>query len=79
MRKQIDQEKQVAYGKSAGCIDPMRFLVEYRFVLSLALSAITGVIGLHAWPFPAQNVLLASVQARQPGLYASFAYAYATV
>jgi TraM recognition site of TraD and TraG len=57
----------------------MRFLVEYRFVLSLALSAITGVIGLHAWPFPAENLLLALVQARQPGLYAGFAYAYATV
>jgi hypothetical protein len=57
----------------------MRFLVEYRFVLSLACGAITGVIGLHTWPFPAENVFLALIQARQPAIYAGFAYTYATV
>ena len=46
----------------------MRFLVEYRFVLSLAMSAIAGVTGLHAWPFPSENVFLALIQARQPAL-----------
>ena len=57
----------------------MRFLVEYRFVLSLACSAIMGVIGLHTWPFPADNVFLALIQARQPTIYAGFSYTYATV
>ena len=57
----------------------MRFLVEYRFVLSLACSAILGVIGLHTWPFPADNVFLALIQARQPTIYAGFSYTYATV
>ena len=42
----------------------MRFLVEYRFVLSLACSVGAGVAGLHAWPFPAENVFLALIQAR---------------
>jgi hypothetical protein len=54
----------------------MRFLV---FVLSLALSAITGVIGLCTCPFRAQNVFLALIQARQPNIYAGFSYTYATV
>jgi hypothetical protein len=57
----------------------MRFLVEYRFVLSLALSAFTGVIGLRLWPFPEDHALLGLIQARQPVLYAGFAYTYATV
>src|SRR5713226_5033687 len=57
----------------------MHFVVEYRFVLSLALSGLTGVIGLHVWPFPAENTLLAVIQARQPAIYAGFAYTYATV
>jgi hypothetical protein len=49
------------------------------FVLSLACSAILGVIGLHTWPFPADNVFLALIQARQPTIYAGFSYTYATV
>jgi prophage regulatory protein len=57
----------------------MRFVVEYRFVLSLAMSAMIGVTGLHAWPFPAANVFLALIQARQPALYAGFSYTYATL
>jgi hypothetical protein len=52
----------------------MRFFVEYRFVLSLALSAITGVIGRHRWPFPEQNMYLALIQARQPTIYGRFSY-----
>ncbi len=57
----------------------MRVLIEYRFVLSLVGSALTGVIGLHVWPFPAQNTVLALIQARQPAVYAGFVYTYATV
>jgi len=57
----------------------MRFLVEYRFVLSLACSIGAGVAGLHVWPFPAENVFLALIQARQPAIYAGLSYTYATV
>jgi ABC-type amino acid transport system permease subunit len=57
----------------------MRFLVEYRFVLSLACSAVAGVAGLHAWPFPAENVFLALLQVRQPAIYAGFSYTYAAM
>jgi len=35
----------------------MRRLIEYRFVLSLAASAVGGVLGLHALPFPADNLI----------------------
>src|SRR4051812_7504256 len=55
-----------------------RVLIEYRFVISLALATITGVAGLHAWPFPAGNPLLGLVQVKQPAIYAGFSYAYAT-
>ena len=57
----------------------MRFLVEYRFVLSLACSAVAGVAGLHAWPFPEGNVFLSLIQVRQPAIYAGFSYTYAAV
>jgi hypothetical protein len=55
-----------AHAQVARQEDAMRFLVEYRFVPSLALSAITGVIGPQTWPFPAENVFLALIQVRQP-------------
>jgi hypothetical protein len=54
----------------------MRFAIEYRLGLSLALSTITGMIGRHTWPFPAQNVFLALIQARQPTIDARFSYTY---
>src|SRR3989442_12108078 len=57
----------------------MRVLIEYRFVLSLVGSALAGVIGLHEWPFPAQNTVLALIQPRRPAVYAGFVYTYATV
>ncbi|HYN09698.1 MAG TPA: TraM recognition domain-containing protein [Vicinamibacterales bacterium] len=57
----------------------MRALVEHRFVLSLALAAVTGVAGLHQWPFPEDNVFLQMIQAERPGLYAGFLYTYATL
>ena len=57
----------------------MRVLIEYRFVLSLVGSVLAGVIGLHVWPFPTQNTVLALIQARQPAVYAGFVYTYATV
>jgi hypothetical protein len=55
-----------------------RVLIEYRFVISLALAAIAGGAGLRAWPFPAGNPLLGLIAVQQPAIYAGFAYAYAT-
>ncbi len=57
----------------------MRLLIEYRFVLTMALSAVIGVIGLRAWPFPAENVFLDLIAARRPGLSVALAYTYATL
>jgi hypothetical protein len=39
------------------------------------------VIGLHTWPFPAENVFLALIQARQPTIttHAGSSYTYATL
>src|SRR5262245_4058701 len=56
----------------------MRVVVEYRFVISLALSVVAGVGGLHAWPFPHENPLLGLIEVSRPMVYASFCYAYAT-
>src|SRR5260221_8215664 len=57
----------------------MSQLVESRFVISLALSAVAGIAGLHTWPFPADNSLLALIEVSRPTLFAGFSYAYATV
>ena len=57
----------------------MQTLIAYRFVVSLALSLVVGVVGLHVRPFPADNLLLALIQAREPALYASLNYTYATL
>jgi hypothetical protein len=54
-------------------------LVEYRFVVSLACSAVLGVVGLLVRPFPVDNVFLALVAAERPGLHAAMAYTYATL
>jgi len=57
----------------------MRRLVEYRFVLSLAMSAVAGGAGLRAYPFPGDNVILALLRLERPGVYAAFSYTYATL
>ena len=57
----------------------MRTLLEYRIVLSLVASAGVGVVGIHAYPFPADNVLLALIQAERPGVFAIVSYTYAAV
>ncbi len=54
-------------------------LLEYRMVVSVALSAAIALGGLHLWPFPADNALLGLIALMRPRLYAGFAYAYATV
>jgi hypothetical protein len=57
----------------------MQTLIAYRFVVSLALSLVVGLVGFHVRPFPADNVLLELIQARQPTLYAGLNYTYATL
>jgi hypothetical protein len=57
----------------------MRTLVEYRFVLSLALSGIVGVVGLHVYPWPAENAILSLVRIERPIVYAGFTYTHATL
>jgi hypothetical protein len=57
----------------------MRVVVEYRFVISLALSVVVGVSGLQTRPFLDENPILGLIEATRPMVYASFYYAYATV
>jgi len=57
----------------------MRTVLQHRLVLSLALTSVVGVLGLQAWPFPAEHLVLALIQAERPGLYAGFQYAYTTL
>jgi len=57
----------------------MRMLSEYRTVLSLGVSAIAGALGLHAYPFPANRVILALLRLERPLVYAGFVYTYAVL
>ncbi|MEO7272984.1 MAG: hypothetical protein ABIX28_09580 [Vicinamibacterales bacterium] len=57
----------------------MRGLIEYRVVLSLAVSAVAGAVGLHVYPFPSDHVVLALVRLERPLVYAGFAYTYAAL
>src|SRR5581483_11765790 len=57
----------------------MRSAMEWRFVLSLAVSAVVGVLGLRAWPFPATDPILGLIQEMRPVVYGGFSYAYAAV
>jgi len=55
----------------------MRMLLEYRVVLSLAVSAVAGGVGLHIYPFPADNPILGLVRIERPVVYAGVSYTYA--
>src|SRR3954469_9661244 len=57
----------------------MQWVMEYRFVISLGLSAVVGALGLQAWPFPGTSPILGLVHEMRPTLYATLNYAYATV
>ena len=57
----------------------MRQFMEFRFVVALALSAVVGIFGLHAWPFPADNPILGLIALEQPGVYAGFTYTYSVL
>src|SRR5262245_29904366 len=55
----------------------MRPMLEFRFVMSLALSAIVGALGLRTWPFPTDDPILGLIHEMRPAVYAGFSYAYA--
>jgi hypothetical protein len=48
-----------------------RVVVEYRFVISLALAGIMGAAGLGVWPFPSDHPLLQLIAAHRPMIYLS--------
>src|SRR5581483_4607920 len=57
----------------------MRAALDYRASNTLAFTAVVGTVGLHHWPFPADNVFLAVVEAQKPWLFSGLAYLYATL
>ena len=57
----------------------IRALVAQRLLLSLGCSAVVGTLGLQAYPFPGTHPLLGLIDVHRPGLFAAFAYAYATL
>src|SRR5262249_20821595 len=57
----------------------MRAALEYRAPITLALAAVVGTVGLRAWPFPADNVFIAVLEARKPWLFDGLQYLYATL
>jgi len=57
----------------------MRTFIQYRFVLSLALAVIVGVVGLQTWPWPINNPVLGLIDLKRPDLSAGFQYTYATL
>jgi hypothetical protein len=57
----------------------MRAVLDYRGPITLALAGVIGVVGLQRWPFPAENVFLAVMEARKPWLFDGLAYLYATL
>jgi hypothetical protein len=54
-------------------------VAEYRSVLALAASVVSGTLGLRTYPFPVDNAVLALVHLERPLLYAGFTYAYAAL
>jgi hypothetical protein len=57
----------------------MRAIVNHRFVISLLLAAVVGVIGLRTWPWPTTDPILGLIHERSPEVYAGFQYAYSTL
>jgi TraM recognition site of TraD and TraG len=57
----------------------MRRAFEFRAPINLAVAGAIGVVGLHNWPFPADDAFLAAIEARKPWLFEGLAYLYATL
>ena len=53
--------------------------LEQRGLVSLAVSAVVGAAGLHRYPFPSHDPVLALIQLERPTVYAMFAYTYAAL
>jgi hypothetical protein len=45
----------------------------------VALAGAIDLLGLRAWPFPADNAFLGVIDVRKPWLFEGLAYAYATL
>lgn len=57
----------------------MSAFLEQRGLVSVAVSAVVGAVGLHRYPFPGQDPVLALLQLERPLVYAVFAYTYAVM
>ena len=57
----------------------MRTLVEHRFVVSLACSAVVGALGIVSWPLPVANPILGMIHEQRPALLATIGYTYSTL
>ncbi len=57
----------------------MRRALEFRAPINLALAAAVGLVGLHNWPFPADEFFLTVIDARKPWLFEGIAYLHATL
>src|SRR5437016_4767372 len=57
----------------------MRRAIELRFMISLALSAVVGTVGIHVWPLPIDDPILGLIHAVRPTMFAAFSYMYAAV
>jgi hypothetical protein len=56
-----------------------RILVEYRFVISVALAAIVSAIGLYAWPMPIEHPVLGLIALNRPAIFEGLSYTYAAL
>jgi hypothetical protein len=56
-----------------------RILIEYRFVIRVALVAIVGGIGLYAWPLPIDHPILGLIALNRPTIYQGLSYTYAAM
>jgi len=54
-----------------------RSVLDRRALIVMLIAAITGLWGLHAYPFPEDNVFLGFVELRSPMLFHALAYGYA--
>jgi hypothetical protein len=57
----------------------MQTMAEWRFVISMALAAIVGTVGLQVWPWPADQPLLRLIFWESPRVYAGLTYGYAAL
>lgn len=53
--------------------------IEARALISLALTAVAGTMGLHAYPLDTENVFLALIELRTPHVFQAIAYGYAAM